>query len=161
MFDKELLNEIASILKNKKCSVAVAESVTSGLLQAAFSNAEGASFIFQGGITAYNIGQKSRHLLVEPLHAIECNCVSEKIAQQMSKHVCSMFLSDYGIGTTGYAATIPEKNINELFAYYSICHNNEIIDSGIIKTDKEQGFPAQFYYTQTVLEKFKNCLNKK
>ena len=161
MFDKKLLNHIASILKKTNRSVAVAESVTSGLLQAAFSNAEGASFIFQGGITAYNIGQKSRHLLVEPLHAIECNCVSEKIAQQMSKNVCTMFLSDYGIGITGYAATIPEKNVNELFAYYSICLNNEILESGILKTNTEQGLPAQLYYTQTVLEKFKNCLEEK
>ena len=76
MFDKKLIDDIGNKFKEKKQSIAVAESVTSGLLQAAFSNAKEASFFFQGGITAYNIGQKSRHLLVEPLHAIEYNCVS-------------------------------------------------------------------------------------
>ena len=161
MFDKKLLNDIAATLTKTNRTLAVAESVTSGLLQAAFSNADGASFFYQGGITAYNIGQKCRHLLIEPLHALECNCVSEKIAQQLSKNVCGMFVSDYGIGITGYAATIPEKDINELFSYYSICFNNEIIESGMIKTNVQQGFPAQLYFTTTLLQKFKNCLEEK
>jgi nicotinamide-nucleotide amidase len=50
MFNKVLLDEIAQILIKKKQSVAVAESVTSGLLQAAFSNAEEASLFFQGAL---------------------------------------------------------------------------------------------------------------
>lgn len=161
MFDKKLLDNIALALKKNNHSVAVAESVTSGLLQAAFSNADGASFFFQGGITAYNIGQKCKHLSIEPLHALECNCVSEKIAQQLSRNVCNLFLSDYGIGITGYAAPIPEKNINELFAYYSICLNDKIVESGKIETDVERGLPAQMFYTNTVLKKFYKYISKK
>ena len=161
MFDKELLNNIAAVLKKNNRSIAVAESVTAGLLQAAFSNADEASLFFQGGITAYNLGQKCRHLFIEPLHAIQCNCVSEKIAQDLSLNVCRMFLSDYGIGITGYAAPLPEKDIHDLFAYYSICFDNNILESGLIKTDKEEGFPAQLFYTETVLKKLSNCLQKK
>jgi nicotinamide-nucleotide amidase len=153
MFDKKLIDEIGEKLKNKNQSIALAESVTGGLLQAAFSNAKEASFFFQGGITAYNIGQKYRHLLVEPLHAIECNCVSQKVSEQMSINVCNLFLSDYGIGITGYAAKMPEKNINELFAYYAISLNNKIVDHGKITTDAEEGLPAQLVYVNTVLEK--------
>jgi nicotinamide-nucleotide amidase len=153
MFDKKLIDEIGEKLKNKNQSIALAESVTGGLLQAAFSNAKEASFFFQGGITAYNIGQKYRHLLVEPLHAIECNCVSQKVSEQMSINVCNLFLSDYGIGITGYAAKMPEKNINELFAYYAISLNNKIVDHGKITTGAEEGLPAQLVYVNTVLEK--------
>ena len=158
MFDKKLIDDIGNKLKEKNQSVAVAESVTSGLLQAAFSNAKEASFYFQGGITAYNIGQKCRHLLVEPLHAIECNCVSEQVSQQMSKHVCDLFLSDYGIGITGYAARLPEKNINDLFAYYSISLKDKIIESGKITTDSEEGLPAQLFYIDYVLKSLKKLL---
>jgi nicotinamide-nucleotide amidase len=153
MFDKKLIDEIGEKLKNKNQSIALAESVTGGLLQAAFSNAKEASFFFQGGITAYNIGQKYRHLLVEPLHAIECNCVSQKVSEQMSINVCNLFLSDYGIGITGYASKMPEKNINELFAYYAISLNNKIVDHGKITTGAEEGLPAQLVYVNTVLEK--------
>ena len=158
MFDKKLIDDIGNKLKEKKQSIAVAESVTSGLLQAAFSNAKEASFFFQGGITAYNIGQKARHLLVEPLHAIEYNCVSEIVSQQMSKEVCNLFLSDYGIGITGYAAKLPEKNINELFAYYSISLKDKILKHGKITTDVEEGLPAQLVYVNTVLEKLNALL---
>ena len=152
MFDKKLIDDIGNKLKEKNQSIAVAESVTGGLLQAAFSNAKEASFFFQGGITAYNIGQKCRHLLVEPLHAIECNCVSELIAQQMSKHVCNLFLSDYGIGITGYAAKLPEKNINDLFAYYAISFKNKVLKSEKMKAAADEGLDTQLFYCNNVLE---------
>ena len=158
MFDKQLLDDIAAKLKDKKQSVAVAESVTGGLLQAAFSNAAQASLFFQGGITAYNIGQKCRHLLVEPLHAAECNCVSEQVSQQMSKQVCNLFLSDYGIGITGYAAKMPEQNINSLFAYYAIASKDKILRCGKVTTDAEEGLPAQLFYINTVLKIFKELV---
>lgn len=158
IFDKSLIDSIGTKLKKNDQSIALAESVTSGLLQAAFSNADRASFFFQGGITAYNIGQKSRHLFVEPLHAIECNCVSEKVSQQMAINVCNLFVSDYGIGITGYAATLPEKNINELFAYYAIAARGKILDSGKIITAEEEGLPAQLFYVNQVLKIFNQTI---
>jgi nicotinamide-nucleotide amidase len=158
MFNKKLLNEIGQILIKKKQSVAVAESVTSGLLQAAFSNAEDASSFFQGGITAYNVGQKCRHLLVEPLHALQCDSVSENVARDMSGHICELFTSDYGIGITGYAARVPEKNIDALYAFYAITEKNKITLCGKLDTDIEEGLQAQLFYTNKVLEIFKDHL---
>lgn len=152
LFDKKLLGIIGTKLRDKKQSIAIAESVTGGLLQAAFSNIDKASFFFQGGITAYNIGQKCRHLLIEPLHAIECNCVSEKIAQEMSKNVCNLFLSDYGIGITGYAATLPEKNITRLFTFYAVSLKDKILESGKITADTEEGLTTQLFYCNSVLK---------
>jgi nicotinamide-nucleotide amidase len=152
VFNKELIDSIGKKIKDKNQTVAVAESVTSGLLQAAFSNAVEASRFFQGGITAYNIGQKYKHLLVEPLHAIDSNCVSEKVANEMSANVCNLFLSDYGISITGYAATMPEKNMNELFAFYSISLKDKILRSGKINATTEEGLPAQLFYVNEVLK---------
>jgi PncC family amidohydrolase len=157
-FDKKLIDAIGTKLKNKNHSVAVAESVTSGLLQAAFSNADDASLFFQGGITAYNIGQKCRHLLVEPLHAIECNCVSEKISQQIAVNICNLFVSNYAIGITGYAAKMPEKNIYDLFAYYAISSNEKIIKSGRIVSNEEEGLATQLFFINSVLKIFNELL---
>ncbi len=158
ILDKELIDSIGAKLKDKNQSVAAAESVTSGLLQTAFSNAADASLFFQGGITAYNLGQKCKHLLVEPLHALECDCVSEKVAQDMSSNVCALFLSDFGIGITGYAARVPEKNINGLFAYYSIALKNKILKCGRLVANTEEGFDAQRFYTNEVLKIFNELL---
>jgi PncC family amidohydrolase len=154
MFNKDLLLTIGQELKDKGLSVAVAESVTSGLLQCAFSNIPDASGFFQGGITAYNVGQKCRHLLVEPLHAIANDSVSEKVAQDLATNVSRLFTSNYGIGIVGYAATMPEKNINSLFAYFAIAYEGKIIKEGKITTAVEEGFPAQQFYTDYVLREF-------
>ena len=153
MFDKELINKIAERLKNKQETIAVAESVTAGLLQAALASATDASSIFQGGITAYNIGQKCRHLFVEPVHAIQCNCVSGKVSEDMSVQVCSLFTSDYGVGITGYAARVPEKNINELLAYYAIAFRGEVVVSEKVCTNTDEGLPAQLFYVDEALKK--------
>jgi len=155
MFDEKLVNRIAGELKKNNKTIAVAESVTAGLLQAALASAADASLFFQGGITAYNIGQKCRHLLVEPVHALECDCVSEKVSKDMCVQVCSLFSSDYGIGITGYAARVPEKNINDLFACFAIAFRGEVILSEKIFTNKEEGLPAQLFYINTVLRKLK------
>jgi len=157
-FDKKLIDSIGAKFKDNNTSIAVAESVTAGLLQAAFSNAASASLFFQGGITAYNIGQKCRHLLVEPLHAMECNCVSQKIAVEMSKNACQLFVSDYGIGITGYAARMPEKDVHELFAFYAITSKDKILQQGKIMADVEEGLEAQLFYVNDVLQKLDSVL---
>lgn len=76
-FEISRVNILKELFIKANETVAVAESVTAGLLQLAFSSADFATKYFQGGITVYNIGQKSRHLLIDPIHAIECNCVSK------------------------------------------------------------------------------------
>ena len=80
LYDENLVNTIKDILCQRKQTIAVAESVTAGHLQAALSSAVEASHFFQGGITAYNLGQKCRHLQVNPISAEGCNCVSEEVA---------------------------------------------------------------------------------
>jgi len=159
-FDKKLIDFIGKTLLSKDESVAVAESVTGGLLQAAISISENASQFFQGGITAYNVGQKYRHLLIEPIHALSCDSVSLKIAENMSKHVCCMFTSTFGLASTGYASLVPEKNVNELFTYYAIAKGSQIIDSGAIYSKEDEGLNTQLLYVDKVLQKFKLALKK-
>ena len=154
MYDLKIINKIKEYMLLNKQTVAVAESVTSGNLQAALSLAADASKFFQGGITTYNIGQKCRHLHIEPTHALSCNCVSQKIADDMAINACKLFLSDWGIGITGYAAPVPECSIEKVFAYYSFAFRNENAGSKKIETDKTDGLEVQQYYTMQVLTDF-------
>ena len=84
--------------------------------------------------------------------------VSEKIARQMSAHACGLFLSDYAIGITGYASTLPEKNVNELFCFYSISLKDKIVKSGRIDADTKEGLNTQLYYVNNVLVIFDELL---
>ena len=153
-----LLDHIKTILLERKQTVAVAESVTAGHLQVMLSLAENAQEFFQGGITTYNIGQKSRHLHVEPIHAISCNCVSERVAAEMARHVTSLFMSDWGIAITGYASPVPEKNIHELFACYAFYFRGIKIAVQTITVEKNTPIMVRWIYTHRVLDHFLNVL---
>jgi nicotinamide-nucleotide amidase len=157
---KKLVDEAGKLLLKKKTTIAVAESVTSGNIQAIFSLAENATVFFQGGITVYNIGQKCRHLLVEPTHAIDCNCVSKKVSDQMAIEVCHLFSADYGIGITGYASPIPEKNISKLHGFVSIAKNNRIIASKKINAQPSEAREAQLFYTEQAVSILISILKK-
>ncbi|MGN6646005.1 MAG: CinA family protein [Cytophaga sp.] len=159
MFDEKLIATIKATLVEHEETIAVAESVTSGLLQSAFASAENASLFFQGGITTYNLGQKARHLNVEPIHALTNNCVSEKIAEQMALNVSVMFHSDWGIAVTGYASPVPESG-NKLFAYYSIVFKNEILKTARLEPEKMEPEEVQRFYIEEILKQFHKIIVK-
>lgn len=152
MFDQKVLTSIRNGLMTREESVAVAESVTSGLLQCALSQAKDASCFFQGGIVAYNIGQKARLLAVEPIHAQACDCVSEKVAQQMAANVAGNLRADWGISITGYAAST--KDVSQPFVFYCITCHGKVIDSGRIVSSKKEGWLSQRFFVEKVLVRF-------
>ena len=152
LFDKRKLERIGIRLLKKKQNIAVAESVTSGLLQFALSTIPDAANFFQGGITAYNIGQKFKHLNVEPLHALSVNSVSQKVATEMALNICQMYSSDWGIGITGYASPVPESG-NKVFAFYAITYDNRLRASGKLLAKKSDPPSLQVKYVNDIIHK--------
>jgi len=157
LFDKKTLEIIGKKLMQKKQSVSVAESVTSGMLQLAFSAIPDAAQFFQGGITAYNLGQKYKHLKVEPIHALSVNCVSQQVANEMALHICELCSSDWGIGITGYATPVPESD-NKVFAFYAITYKNKLKAKGKIAARKDDPMQLQLKYTNFITRKFVQLL---
>lgn len=160
LFDSNVLSRIGEHLLKKNESVAVAESVTAGLIQFALSNIIDAAKLFQGGIIAYNLGQKCKHLGVDPLHAMQVNCVSQEIAQQMATQTISNFSVQWGIAITGYASPVPESD-NKVFAYYSIVHKSKVKAEGMLKCHDMTPPQAQHFYVSRLLELFSDLLYKK
>jgi len=159
LFDEDMLQQIGERLLKKEETFACAESVTSGLVQCAMSLIKDASKFFQGGVTAYNVGQKSRHLLVEPIHAISCNSISDKVAEDMAKSVCNMFSSHWGTGITGYA-TASEESGNKLFAHYAIAYKGEIVAGDKLTIEKGEPFEVQLFYANQLLKHLHELLTK-
>ena len=158
VYNEYLVNDIKEKLVEREEPLAIAESVTSGNLQAAMSLAIDASNFYQGGITAYNLGQKARHLNVEPIHAEKCNCISAKIAATMALEAAKMFTSDYAIGITGYASIVPENEEEGLFAFVAIVYKNKVIFDKRITSEKQDVCAVQLDYTNQVLKLFHNVL---
>jgi nicotinamide-nucleotide amidase len=151
------LNIIRDSLIENQQTLAVAESVTAGLLQTAFSSVENAKDYFHGGMTTYNLGQKAKHLSIDPIHAQHCDCVSEKIAVTMAIHINRLFSSDWGIAITGYASPVPEKNQFDLFAFYSIAFRDQTLIKGRLDADRsDDPLAVRLYYTNKLIEIFKD-----
>ncbi|SKC41166.1 CinA family protein [Ohtaekwangia koreensis] len=158
MYDLKEINVIKDYMLRSNQTVSVAESVTSGHIQAALSRAEFAMKFFQGGITAYNLGQKYRHLQVEPIHAQFTNCVSERVAMEMADNVCSLFRSDWGIGITGYAMPAPEVSVEEPFAFFSFSFRGKNLEVKKIHTTIKDAWEVQKFFTEEVIKEFASLI---
>jgi nicotinamide-nucleotide amidase len=157
-----VLKSISKHLVSKGETLAIAESVTSGRLQAELSLADKATDFFQGGLTAYNLGQKVRHLHVDPIAAGRSNCVSLQISSTMALSVCNLFSSDWGIAVTGYASPMPERKVQKiLFAWLAIAYHGLVVSTQKIELKKISMLQAQEYYVKTILVSFDLLLKKK
>ncbi|HEX4373388.1 MAG TPA: CinA family protein [Puia sp.] len=157
LFDPALMQDIRKKLLSRNETISVAESVTTGLLQTAIGSAPDASQFFQGGITVYNIGQKHRHLRVEPIHAIRYNCVSKQVAEEMAHHVCDLFSSQWGLGVTGYASPVPESG-NLVFSHFAISYDHKIKTSRKIRGVGNDPFAVQLHYVHEIMVALRNVL---
>jgi nicotinamide-nucleotide amidase len=154
IYDTQIINGIKDKLIRFNETLAIAESVTSGHLQAAISLAEMATEFFQGGTTTYNLKQKTSILQIDPVHALSCNCVSEKVAGEMALGAAKLFKSDWAIAITGYAAPVPELGIHKLFAYWAVAHRGEIKLIEKVSAEKDEPLNVQVVYTNHVLKRF-------
>jgi len=108
------------MLRSPRLKLAVAESLTTGRLQARIGAISGASEFFLGGVTAYSLDEKVRHLGVDRAEARAVNGVSGRIAEQMARGACALFGADLGVATTGYAEPCAEWRITEPFAWWGL-----------------------------------------
>ena len=108
------------MLRPTRRSLAVAESLTCGRLQARIGAISGASDFFWGGITAYSLDQKVNHLGVDRAAAEPVNSVSAAVAEQMAAGVCKLFGSELGLATTGYAE--PAAGVAQPYAWWALVH---------------------------------------
>jgi PncC family amidohydrolase len=158
--EKKALEIVSKSLLEMGESVAVAESVTSGLIQCRLSLGKDAMLYFQGGITAYNLGQKVKHLDIDPISAERSNCVSVSIAREMACNVARLFNCTWGIGITGYAAPVPALKISDCFAYFSFAYKGQSIFEDRIDTKLKSASIVQRFFAERVIQSFAQHLRE-
>ncbi len=109
-------------LREPSLTLAVAESMTGGRVQAAITAVSGSSGYFLGGITAYTLDQKVKHLGVKRAAAAKVDCVSVEVAAQMVRGAVRLFGADVAVATTGYAEPAAERGVDEPYAFWAIAH---------------------------------------
>lgn len=89
-------------------TLAVAESLTGGLVAGALTEVPGASKVFRGSVTAYATELKRDLLGVAPGLLRERGAVDAEVARQLAEGVRRVLGADWGISTTGVAGPDPQ-----------------------------------------------------
>lgn len=94
---------LGRILKNKKLTVATAESCTGGKIAQLLTSVSGASAYFKGSIVSYATDAKINVLGISKDVIAQHSVVSKEVASAMALSVQKMMQADYAIATTGNA----------------------------------------------------------
>lgn len=91
-------------------TLAVAESLTGGLLAATVVSVPGASRAFRGGVVAYADELKERLLAVDPAVLERSGAIDETVAVQMAQGARWRLDSTWALSTTGVAGPDPQPS---------------------------------------------------
>ncbi|GAA2092300.1 CinA family protein [Streptomyces albiaxialis] len=96
------------LLRERGETLAIAESLTGGLVAAGVTAVAGASRAFRGSVTAYATELKRDVLGVDGALLAERGAVDPEVARQMAGGVRRVLGADWGIATTGVAGPEPQ-----------------------------------------------------
>jgi len=143
------------ILRKPALTLAVAESLTAGHLQAQITAVSGASEFFLGGVTAYSLAQKVKLLGVNRAHARRVNCVSQRVAVEMAHGAGQLFGADVAVATTGYAEPDRSAGVKHPMAWWAICQRVKggklLLNSGTVEVPGATRTEAQERMARDVL----------
>jgi competence/damage-inducible protein CinA-like protein len=94
---------VARLLADRGWTLAVAESVTGGLIAGRITDLAGASTTFRGGAIVYATDSKASALGVDPALISKHGVVSGPVARAMASRARELFDAEVGVATTGVA----------------------------------------------------------
>lgn len=100
---RDAVTELVERLITARRTVAVAESLTGGLVMAALTSVPGASATVRGGVVAYATQVKHEVLGVDGDLLDSVGAVDGEVAMQMADGVRETIGADFGVATTGVA----------------------------------------------------------
>ena len=100
--------QLVRVLAQQGRTLAVAESLTGGLVAAAVVDVPGASAVLRGGVVAYATDLKTRLLDVDPDLLSRVGPVDPGVAEAMARGAAARLGADYAVATTGVAGPDPQ-----------------------------------------------------
>ncbi len=106
--EETIEEEVYRLLKEKKLTLSIAESVTGGMISDRIVSVPGVSEFFMGGVVVYSNESKIKILGVNEKTIKEEGAVSEACVSEMAKGALKVFNTDIAIATTGIAGPTGE-----------------------------------------------------
>jgi nicotinamide-nucleotide amidase len=120
--DETLEEVVVGMLRERRRTLAVAESCTGGLLGERITSVPGASHVFQGGVIAYADAAKAALLGVPEALLAAHGAVSAPVAVAMAEGARARFGADIALSTTGISGPeggTPEKPVGLVFVGFA------------------------------------------
>lgn len=102
-FSRSLEQKVVGMLRDNGYTIAVAESVTGGLVSRILTNMPGSSDYFIGGAVCYSPRAKVIQTGIEPKIIAEYGVVSEETAIGLARGIRQRLVTTLGVGITGVA----------------------------------------------------------
>lgn len=132
MADDRDVTAVHSVLRQRGQTVAVAESLTSGLLAAALTDTPGASETFRGGLVVYATDLKASLAGVDPALLAERGAVDADVARQLACGVRDRLSSTWGVATTGVAGPSPQDGQAVGTVFIAVAGPSATPDAGVV-----------------------------
>jgi nicotinamide-nucleotide amidase len=138
--DEALQAVVVKLLKQRKETLATAESCTGGLIANQITNVSGASEVFLAGYVTYANSVKSDVLNVDPKLIDKHGAVSEAVARAMAEGARTRAASTYGLATTGIAGPTggsDEKPVGTVYIALASADSRTPTKKFLFPTDRE------------------------
>lgn len=104
----DLADEVVSLAAARGATIAVAESLTAGLVAGTLASVPGASVVLRGAVVAYATDLKASLLGVDQDVLDHGGAVQAEVAMAMADGVAARLGAGFGVGTTGVAGPDPQ-----------------------------------------------------
>lgn len=115
-----LVERLVTHLLARGETLAVAESLTGGLLSATLVDVPGVSAVFRGGIIAYATDLKAALVGVPVELLAERGAVDPEVATALARGARERCGATWGLGTTGVAGPLPQDGIEVGVVYLGL-----------------------------------------
>lgn len=150
-----LAEHVVGVLTGRGQTLAVAESLTGGLVAAAITDVAGSSAVFEGGVVAYSHVAKERLLGVDPALLRARGAVNAPVARAMSVGVRQALATHWAIATTGVAGPDPSDGQRVGTVWISIAGPRDVLHRATLAGDRHQ---IRQQSVRRALEMFEACL---
>lgn len=134
-----------NLLKEKKLTVALAESCTGGLCAKRLTDISGASEVFHCGVVSYSNEIKHKVLGVKKEHLEKYTAVSPVVAAEMALGAKKLGGADFGAAVTGYAGPFYEDCKDPVGLIYIAATDGEELFIKKLVTGHNKGESARDY----------------
>lgn len=132
------LKKVILLLKQKKLSIAAAESCTGGYLSYLLTKIPGSSKVFKGGIIVYTLLAKNKFLKIPLSELRKSQGVSNNICRLLAKNIKKYLNADIGASIVGFAGPKSKKGIKVGTVFISLIDKNDsVVKKLLIKGNRD------------------------